>query len=88
MGITSVSGPLDASEVELSMGFEQMLAHQFPGRSNTDTVEDDGVVIRGKCPGLPAAMARVHELRSGDVTAGDLLKVAKLARRFSFNRYH
>jgi hypothetical protein len=39
------------------------------------------------CPGLKPAMKRVLELRGGNLSANDALRIARLARRYSFNRY-
>jgi hypothetical protein len=39
------------------------------------------------CPNLEAAFGTVAALRNNDLTAGDALRVARLARRYSFNPY-
>jgi hypothetical protein len=86
----------DTPPATLSFVFETVLANQF--RQMTDSGNDadkkgaseeeaDHVIINSRCPALAPALARVHELRRGSVAVGDVLRVAKLARRFSFNRY-
>jgi hypothetical protein len=78
----------------LSMAFAQALAHQLKknGESRVEAEESgeeksDSTVIAEKFPGLAGAMAEVHRLRGGRVVVKDVLRVARLARRFSFNRY-
>lgn len=43
--------------------------------------------VLAKSAALDAALKRAYRLRGGDLTAGDALKIARLARRYSFNRY-
>lgn len=40
-----------------------------------------------RCPAMKAAFAEVVRLRGGALTVGDVLSIARLTRRYSFNRY-
>jgi hypothetical protein len=87
-GIIVIEEGAPAGEASLSTAFEMMLAHQLRMHGASGGVDqDDDLIVRDKCPGLVEALTRVHELRRGSVAASDVLRVAKLARRFSFNRH-
>jgi len=77
--------PQDDSSFEapITAEFEAALASAF----NEGAAPGVTIDWREKCPGLQAALGRASVLRGGDLVAEDVLRIARLARRFSFNRY-
>jgi len=57
-------------------------------RTSDDKATKRMAMAFSESPGLVAAVQMVYQLRDGHLIAGDVLKVAKLARRFSFNHFH
>ena len=59
-----------------------------PQQENIDEATVKMSTALSKCPRLKEALAEVYRLRSQNLTAGEALNIAKVARRFSFNYYH
>jgi hypothetical protein len=59
-----------------------------PQQENIDEATVKMSTALSKCPRLKEALAEVSRLRSRNLTAGEALNIAKVARRFSFNYYH
>jgi hypothetical protein len=47
-----------------------------------------GRYLYGKCPALQPAFIAAYAMRAGRLASGDMLRIAKMARRYSFNRNH